>query len=57
MSEAAICPHCKGIGQKVKRVTYRPSGTISSIVYDLKANCEPCRGIGLTIEKREPTCS
>lgn len=57
MSEATICPHCKGIGQKVKRVTYRPNGTISSIVYDLKANCDPCRGTGVTIAKRETPCS
>jgi hypothetical protein len=50
MSDAAICPRCKGIGQKVKRVTVRPNGSISSIIYDLKADCDPCHGTGLAIE-------
>ena len=47
MSEATNCQHCKGIGQKVKRVTYRPNGTVSSIVYDTKAGCDLCRGTGV----------
>lgn len=57
MSEAAICSRCKGIGQKVKRVTMRPSGTISSIIYDLKVECEPCRGTGFAIEEGTKPCS
>lgn len=57
MSEAAVCPRCRGMGQKVRRIICRPNGTISSIVYDLKANCEPCQGTGLTIEKRAAPCS
>ena len=57
MTEAATCPRCRGIGQKVKRVTYRPSGTISSIVYDPKADCEPCQGSGFSVVEGRKPCS
>lgn len=53
MSDTVICNRCKGIGQKVKRVTMRPNGTISSIIYDLKADCVPCKGTGVAVA--EPT--
>jgi DnaJ-class molecular chaperone len=57
MSDTAICPRCKGIGQKVKRVTYRPNGTVSSIIYDSKGGCDPCRGTGAISEKETKPCS
>lgn len=50
MIEAASqepCSRCGGVGQAVKRINRRRDGSISSVVYDLKAICKPCRGSGL----------
>ncbi|MBB4955569.1 RecJ-like exonuclease [Agrobacterium vitis] len=41
------CKRCGGIGQAVKRINRRRDGSISSIVYDLKNDCGPCKGTGL----------
>lgn len=57
MSDASTCPRCNGIGQKIKRVTYRPNRTISSIVYDVKAQCEACRGTGSVNREGAKPCS
>ncbi|WP_207589478.1 hypothetical protein [Rhizobium sp. ZX09] len=41
------CSRCGGVGQAVKRINRRRDGTISSVVYDLKVICKPCKGSGL----------
>lgn len=40
------CSRCGGIGQAVKRINQRRDGSISSVVYDLKSDCRPCKGTG-----------
>lgn len=47
------CSRCGGIGQAVKRITRRRDGTISSVIYDLKKNCVPCKGTGLAVMERK----
>lgn len=40
------CPDCAGMGSAVKKINRRRTGSISSVVYDLKKNCSMCEGRG-----------
>ncbi|MBB3947229.1 hypothetical protein GGQ73_003195 [Rhizobium skierniewicense] len=42
------CTKCDGIGRAIKRINRRRDGTVSSVVYDLKNDCRPCKGTGLS---------
>ena len=52
MSEASICPDCAGLGVRRTRVNYGKHDRVSSVAFDLKANCETCGGTGYAEEGR-----
>lgn len=40
------CSRCDGVGQRVKKITRRRDGSVSSVTYDGR-DCSACQGTGL----------
>ncbi|MDL2401264.1 hypothetical protein [Rhizobium mayense] len=52
MTEETTCPRCRGVGQAVRRITFRKDGSVSTITYDPKHECTACDGTGVAEVKR-----
>lgn len=46
MHPPGVCTRCGGFGSPIKKITRRKNGSVSSVTYDLKKECPPCKGTG-----------